>query len=125
MGLGKVLAAGTALVTSIVLAAPADADEYDYVSVLDSSGIYYSSISDVIDMGKQLCSVGRRAPLTGTAMRQGFAAVLSGGGYTSGTEAAIIIQAAAENMCPDILPRMRAVSSSGSQGVPRTNTTAE
>lgn len=106
---------------AVFLAAPADADEMNYTMVLDNNGIYYSSISDVIDMGKQLCSVGRRAPVNGSAMAQGFGAVLRSGGYTSEAEAKIILGAAADHMCPDIIPSINAAVAS--QGVPRNGPT--
>ncbi len=100
---------------AIASAAPAHADEFDFVNVLDANGVYYSSISDVINMGKQLCAVGRRAPVTGPAMAQGFGTVLQNGGYTSEAEAKIILGAAADQMCPDIIPRVKAAMASGSQ----------
>jgi hypothetical protein len=119
----KVSAVLSALAAAVVLAAPAYADDLDYTIALDDQGVYYSSISDVIDMGKQLCGVGRRAPLTGNAMAQGFGSVLRDGGYTSEAEAKIILGAAADHMCPDIIPRINAVMAS--QGVPGTNSTGE
>jgi hypothetical protein len=40
------------LVGAIVVAAPANADQYDFVSFLDNNGVYYASISDVIEWAK-------------------------------------------------------------------------
>jgi hypothetical protein len=67
----KTPAAFTGLVVSIAavgLAAPAKADQYDYVSALDSNGVYYGSILDVIDLGKLTCRKLRMGDLvTGVA----------------------------------------------------------
>ena len=104
---------GTAV--ALAFAPPASADQYDYVSYLDNKGIYYSDILDVIDMGKQLCSVGRSAPL-GQAMANGFGRIITGRGYALMTEGAIILTGAMNNMCPDILPRVEAAKANINAG---------
>jgi hypothetical protein len=37
---------------ALAVAPPAQADDIDYVMALDDTGVYYSSMSDVIDPGK-------------------------------------------------------------------------
>lgn len=86
----------------LTLAAPAHADQYDFVSYLDNKGVYYSSISGVIDAGKMSCRLLRADAGVPSAM--GF---LGRQGFTS-REAAIIIVAAVDDMCPDTLPALRA-----------------
>lgn len=99
------IAAAVAIAAGLGLATPADADQYDYVSELDNNGIYYSSISEVIDLGKQVCTVGRTAPTD--ILQVAMGTLLRRAGYTSSNEGNIIVSAAATNMCPDIYPRIR------------------
>jgi len=81
------------------IAVPARADEYDFISALDKNGIYYSNVNDMIDVGKLAChSV--RAHMPGPA---GAAQIRSEGGYTQ-QEAILILEAAANYMCPDVWP---------------------
>jgi len=87
-------AAGMALV-GFVTAAPAHADQYDFVSYLDNKGVYYSSISGVIDAGKMTCRMLRAGGGVPAAM--GF---LSRAGYAT-YESATIVVAAVDDMCPD------------------------
>ena len=42
------LAVGAMALIGLFVAAPAQADQYDFVSNLDNNGVYYSSISGVI-----------------------------------------------------------------------------
>jgi len=49
------LCVAAAAVTATALAAPARADQYDFVSMLDNEGVYYSSITNMIDQGKMAC----------------------------------------------------------------------
>lgn len=86
--------AAAAVVTAIAAAPAANADEYDFVSDLDGKGIYYSSISTMIDIGKLTCSRLR----AGSPQTAGAPA--SAAGY-SGNEVGIIVVAATNNMCPD------------------------
>jgi hypothetical protein len=68
------------------------------VSALDNSGVYYASISDVIDLGKLACSNLRN---TGSVPRAlGMVQQAGYGAYESG----IIVGAAANQMCPDVAP---------------------
>lgn len=87
---------------SSLSSAPAQADQYDYVSVLDNRGVYYDSILDVIDLGKLACS----------RMRSGISPQFAGGpafaaGYAD-AEVAIIIVEAVQNMCQDQMPVLQA-----------------
>ena len=95
------LAAGL-FVGSTLSSAPAQADQYDYVSALDNRGIYYASISEVIDLGKLACSRLRAGVSPQWAGDAAFSA-----GYAS-FEAAIIVVEATKNMCPDQIPVLQA-----------------
>lgn len=114
MVFNRVLAAVAMPIAAVAVAAPAQADQFDYVSYLDNNGIYYSSVSDVIDLGKQLCSVARKAPTTGNTMAQALFGLLGSAGYGSSAEGKIILTAAGDNMCPDIWPRVKAAFASAS-----------
>lgn len=50
-----VTAAVLAVSASVVLAGPARADQYDFITELDNAGVWYSSMIDMIDIGKELC----------------------------------------------------------------------
>ena len=80
---------------AVALSGPAQADEYDFISQLDSTGVYYESILDMIDIGKELCHdlrVGAAPPVVlGKLQNTGFAAA----------ESAIVLMSAVHNMCPD------------------------
>lgn len=83
---------------AVALSVPAQADEYDFISQLDRLGVYYESIIDMIDIGKELCHdlrVGAAPPVVlGKLQKTGFAAA----------EAAIVLMSAVDNMCPDTKP---------------------
>jgi hypothetical protein len=93
------VAGALTVAVTISVAAPASADELDFISALDKNGIYYANINDMIDVGKQACH-GMRAHLSGPVVA---ARVSSAGGYTQ-QESAIILTAAANYMCPDVWP---------------------
>ena len=80
---------------AVAFATPARADEYDFISQLDSTGVYYESMLDMIDIGKELCHDLRSgvAPpvVLGKLQNTGFAAA----------ESAIVLMSAVDNMCPD------------------------
>ena len=40
---------------ALALSAPARADQYDFISFLDRSGVSYESIGNMIDVGKEVC----------------------------------------------------------------------
>ncbi|BBZ55229.1 DUF732 domain-containing protein [Mycolicibacterium phocaicum] len=95
----RVLLAATATaLVGLFVAGPAEADQYDFVSNLDNNGVYYSSISGVIDAGKMTCRLLRSG--AGVPGALGF---LSRVGYAR-YESATIVVAAADNMCPDVEP---------------------
>ncbi|MGB3485879.1 MAG: DUF732 domain-containing protein [Mycobacterium sp.] len=50
-----VFAASASLVAAVAVAAPAQADQYEFISFLDNSGVSYGSIIDMIDIGKAVC----------------------------------------------------------------------
>jgi len=99
------LALGAA--AAMALAAPVHADQYDFVSMLDNEGVYYSSISDVIDQGKMACRILRSGAGVPTAL--GYVA---DGGYAP-YETAVVVAAAALNMCPDVASVVRAFFTAG------------
>ena len=84
-----------AICGAVALSGPAHADQYDFISQLDNSGVSYKSTIDMIDVGKQLCHDLRNgvAPpaVLGKLQRTGFASA----------ESAIILVSAVNNMCPD------------------------
>ncbi|WP_240743632.1 DUF732 domain-containing protein [Mycobacterium paragordonae] len=77
------------------MSGPARADQYDFISGLDNSGVSYASITEMINIGKGLCHDLRNnvspSLVLGKLRRTGFAP----------TESAIILTAAVNNMCPD------------------------
>ena len=77
------------------LSGPAHADQHDFISQLDNSGVSYESMIDMIGIGKELCHDLRNgvAPpaVLGKLQRTGFATA----------ESAIILVSAVNNMCPD------------------------
>ncbi|OKH63126.1 hypothetical protein EB74_13755 [Mycobacterium sp. SWH-M5] len=101
------LCVAAAAVTATALAAPARADQYDFVSMLDNEGVYHSSITDVIDQGKMACRMLR----SGAGMPATLDYVASGG-YAL-YETAVVVALAAVNMCPDVLPSVRAFLGGG------------
>lgn len=99
---------------ALVGAAPAHADQYDFVVYLDNNGVYYSSVSGVIDAGKITCRILRSGGGVPGAM--GFLGRAGYGRY----EAATIIVAAVDDMCPDAQPVIDAFlnQTAGGKGVP-------
>jgi hypothetical protein len=102
-----VAAIAVGAVISMTLAAPARADQYDYVAQLDDRAVYYDSISDVIDTGKMTCRLLRGGAGVSAAMN-----FVARDGYAS-YETAIIVVAAAQNMCPDVMPVLSAYVNAG------------
>ena len=80
---------------AVALSGPAHADQYDFISQLDNSGVSYQSMIDMIDIGKELCHDLRNGVtppvVLGKLQRTGFATA----------ESAIILVSAVNNMCPD------------------------
>jgi hypothetical protein len=93
-------------VAALATAVPASADQYDYISMLDNNGVYYSSILDMIDTGKAVCRVVRTSASNDPI--EPAIDMLRRVGFSSDTERGLILMSAAENMCPDIFPDIRA-----------------
>lgn len=95
MGVPVALGASLAMCAAVVLSAPARADQDDFIFQLDSMGVGYESIGDMIDIGKALCHDLRDGvtppPLLARLKSTGFAPA----------ESAIILLSAIDNMCPD------------------------
>lgn len=92
------LIAGVTAFMGITVAVPAHADQYDFVSDLDNKGVYYSSLTGVIDAGKLTCRLLRSG--AGVPATMGF---LARSGYAT-YESATIVVAAVNDMCPDAQP---------------------
>ncbi|WP_197497387.1 DUF732 domain-containing protein [Mycobacterium sp. 852013-51886_SCH5428379] len=93
----KMSTAFAAITAAVVFAAPAEADQWDFVNGLDEQGIYYEDISEIIDVGKRICSNLRQQI---SPQYAGSPAVSAG--YVA-KETVIITYAAAHFMCPDQL----------------------
>jgi hypothetical protein len=100
----RLIISAAAISAAIGLAAPANADQYDFISAVDNAGVTYvnGSISDMMDLGKGVCHalrIGTSPGLVSARLGQmGYA------GYEQGT----IMGAAANGMCPDIWPSLSA-----------------
>ncbi|WP_099041838.1 DUF732 domain-containing protein [Mycobacterium neglectum] len=83
---------------AVAMSSPAGADQYDFIAQLDNRGVYYESMIDMIDIGKELCHELRFgvAPslVLGKLQRTGFAPA----------ESAIVLVAAVDTMCVDTKP---------------------
>lgn len=92
------IAAASALSAAVALSCPARADQYEFISDLDNSGVSYGSILDMVDIGKELCHDLRNdvspSAVLGKLRRTGFAPA----------ESAIVLVSAVNNMCPDTAP---------------------
>lgn len=83
---------------ALVMAAPAQADQYDFISQLDNSGVSYESILDMVGIGKELCHDLRNGDAPPVVLGK-----LSSTGFAP-TESAIILMSAVNNTCPDTKP---------------------
>ncbi|OBB22010.1 hypothetical protein A5792_08295 [Mycolicibacterium peregrinum] len=98
---------------AMMLAVLARADQYDFVAQIDSRGVYYASISDVIDDGKMACRMLRGGASVPAALNY-----VAGDGFAE-YEAVVIVVAAAQNMCPDVMPTLAAYANADSGPVAR------
>jgi hypothetical protein len=111
----KLLTVPVAIAAATVLAPAAHADQYDFVNDLDAHGIYYSNMSDMIDLGKITCSQIRSGmPITVQQAQAAGASISVGGplknaGYST-NESEWITVAAVKNMCPDQWPALKAAA---------------
>ena len=80
---------------AIFAAAPGHADQNDYISMLDKSGVNYASTSHVIDLGNAAC----RSLRMGNTVDQTLGQV-QGAGYPA-VDSGIIVSAATYTMCRD------------------------
>ena len=108
-----VTAAVIAGTSALMLAVPAQADQYDFVAQIDSRGVYYSSISGVIDDGKMACRM-----LRGGASVPAVLNYVAGDGFAE-YEAVVLVVAAAQNMCLDVMPTLTAYANADAGPVAR------
>lgn len=94
----SVFAAAFAVSAAVVLASAARADQYEFISFLDNSGVSYESILDMIDIGKAVCHdlrSGDTPPVVmGRLVNIGFAPA----------EASLVLVSAVSHMCVDTKP---------------------
>lgn len=107
----KVFASAALLVAGLASAAPAQADQWDFISNLDSRGVYYTDIFEMINTGKKICATIRNNP-TKSSLDALFLSLTRVEGFAP-TEGAIIVTAAARHMCPDIWPAVQRWRDSG------------
>jgi hypothetical protein len=97
-----VFAGGFAVCAAVAFAPPAQADQYEFISFLDSSGVSYGSIVDMIDIGKAVCHdlrSGDAPPVVlGRLTNAGFAPA----------EAGLVLASAVSHMCVDAKPGVNA-----------------
>ena len=98
------------IVAAIGLAAPASADQYDFLYHLDSKGVYYSDPIAAINVGKEICGAVRAND--SLAYIDKIAVWVFDQGFEGG-EAGIVFGAAAQYMCPDIWPALNEWKNSG------------
>ena len=106
----NLLLCDVSLVGVIGVAAPANADQYDFVSFLDNNGVYYDSISDVIDLGKAVCTSTRRTGATDMAIN----GLVAAGYYSDVARGAIGQQHVPGHLARDQRPRGADCSRAGS-----------
>ena len=108
-----VCVAAVALV-SLTFAAPVQADDMDYVNFLDDKGVYYESISDIIDIGKLTC----RGLRNGLPVQAVYGNLQQSFDFAPAEAAAVVVSAAAM-MCDDQKARVQAWASGGGKGTTR------
>lgn len=94
---------GVGLGAAITGAPHAKADQTDFISQLDTQGIFYTDIAGAIDDGKIICSELRGHQPVGQIVKQ----LQTEDGFP-GQAAAMFLLDAANTMCPDVLPWMQA-----------------
>ncbi|MGV0833996.1 DUF732 domain-containing protein [Mycolicibacterium thermoresistibile] len=83
---------------SVLLAAPAQADQYDFIYELDGAGVWYTSTVEMIDIGKEVCHELRHGVSPGLVLGK-----LANTGFAP-AESAIILVSAVTHMCVDAEP---------------------
>jgi hypothetical protein len=99
----RLIVSAAAVAAAMGLAAPANADQYDFISALDNQGVTYTNIIGMMDIGKGICHTIRNG-----GSLPSVNSFLAGQGWYSPTERGIIVVSAANNMCPDIWPALNA-----------------
>lgn len=94
IGIAGVLAISAA----VAMAAPARADQYEFISFLDDSGVSYRSILDMIDIGKAVCHDLRSGDMPPIVLGR-----LASAGFAS-AEASLVLVSAVSHMCVDAKP---------------------
>lgn len=89
------LGGGLALAIALGSAGQASADQYDFISELDSAGVSYPSTSEMIGIGKAVCHDLRLGLPVETALSK-----LQNSGFAP-YEAAVVVAAASLAMCTD------------------------
>ena|ERR1700737_1060231 len=90
---------------AVSLAAPiplAHADQTDFLLQLDNEGVFYKNASDMENDGKIAC----------TELRENdpVSQVIKGlRPFYDEVTSTLIVKAAAQNLCPDMLPRLREI----------------
>ena len=97
---------------ALALSAPARADQYDFISFLDRSGVSYESIGNMIDVGKEVCHDLRSGAAPPVVLDK-----LSNTGFAP-AEAALVLVSAVTNMCIDAKPEVLAWAGGGGYTVP-------
>jgi hypothetical protein len=92
------VSAGALAIGGGLAAALAHADEYNYLSELDHAGVYYASIDDVIDVGKEAC----RSIRIGNSV-DATLSMVSRAGYTP-MDTVFIVGTAVYTICRDMQP---------------------
>ena len=112
----RLIMSAATIVAATGLAAPANADQYDFISAVDNAGVTYvnGSISDMMDLGKSVCHALRIGSSPETV-----SARLGQIGY-AGFEQGTIMGAAANGMCPDTWPVLSAWANSVRNPAPST-----
>lgn len=99
----KTMVAATLAGVALTLAPTAQADQFSFVNALDNQGVYYNSVTDVIDTGKRSCHA-----LRGGADISDLLDVVQQTEGMTPREAALTVVAASNEMCPDTAPMLDA-----------------
>ena len=91
----SVVAGSLAVFAAVGWAASAHADQYEFISFLDDSGVSYGSIIDMIDIGKAVCHDLRSGDTPPIVMGR-----LANAGFAT-AEASLILVSAVSHMCGD------------------------
>lgn len=96
VGMLRTLTLATVLAATVALAAPARADDPEFLTRLERSHVSYVSPSDALAWGRSVCDQLR----DGQPLPSVFSALQNGGGFTN-RDAGAIIGAATSELCTD------------------------